>query len=373
MTDNFISFSTYQENTYKKWRHSILIISFVLSTFVLGIEVFMYYVLKTDPSRTDVNRSYIILRIIVPSVMNFGSFFTALLVQYSKKISMQTKNYFSTFPSFMLCSVLAIFHNFFQVLLISHAFCFFLCSLFGDTKILKINAFCTIPAFIIAAVTFWLDPETGEIYYRFLTIITATAIILSAFVFANTILTSQAEKIKYINHNYERQTALIEELRIDPLTKLYNRTALQETLVSIISRSDSEEIPPSLAIMDLDFFKSVNDQYGHINGDAVLITISDIIRKRMVSSRKAFRFGGEEFVLLFENTSAEQVSYILESIRKDFASTKFNFAPDKSFTLSAGISKIQNDDSPSIWIERADKALYYAKTHGRNQIKIFEE
>lgn len=373
MAENFINFEKYHEHTNSKWRKSILIISLVLSLLILGIEIFMFFVLKQDIERTNITLQYIFIRIVVPSIMDFGALFTALLFQLDKKTSMPVKNYFSTFPALMFCSVLAIFHNYFQILLISPAFCFFISSLFGDTKVLKTNGILTVPVFIVAAITFWFDPETGESYYKFLTLITAVTLISSAFVFANTVLTSQAEKLKYIHQTYKRQTALIEELRIDPLTKLYNRTALQETLISSISRSDTEQIKPSLAIMDLDFFKHVNDEYGHINGDLVLITLAEIITKIMSSSRKAFRFGGEEFVLLFEGFSQEQVRDRLDSIRKTFSETRFSFAPDKSFTLSAGIAEIKSGDNPSSWIERADKALYFAKEHGRNQIKISEE
>lgn len=372
MSEENQSFKLYQKHTYEKWRKTIGIASSIIAVIILCIEIGMFFVLKADKERTDVNGIYITIRIVVPTLLNLSALLISLLITKNKKTSVQTKNLFSTLSFLVICSVIAIFHNFFQVLMICPAFCFFLGAIFGDIKILKIDGLITIPVFIIATITFWNDPETGVAYYKILTLVTSIAIILCGYFCSCTIVTHQAEKLDYIYKSYKRQTELIEELKIDPLTKLYNRNALQETLVSLINRTHKKQTEPYLAILDLDFFKNVNDQFGHIAGDAVLITISDIIKEKMGSYRKAFRFGGEEFMLIFENTSKDNVTQIINDIRQTFSHTKFPFAQNKTFTLSAGISVLQQDDLPAIWIDRADKALYYAKTHGRDQIKFSE-
>lgn len=370
---NIDDFEKYQNYTYTLWQKSILFTCLIVSIVILCFEIFSYTTLLKNSERVVFSFNYILLRIITPSLLNFGAFLTGFIAKRNNKISVKAKNYLSTFSVFMICSVLSIFHNFFHVLLAAPACCFFVSSVFGDTKILRVNAILTIISYTVAAICFWFDPATGSSTYKLLTIAITAALILCAYLFSQTIVKSQAEKLDYIHLNYKRQTVLIEELKIDPLTRLYNRKALRGTLTRTISRSRGEDIKPFLVIIDIDDFKKINDKYGHIRGDEVLTLISYVIKNNMGSFRKAFRFGGEEFVLLFDDSFPSQVIYTVESIRADFEKARFEFAPEKAFTLSAGIAALKKKDDPTFWLDRADKALYSAKAHGKNQIKLSDE
>lgn len=372
MNDNIDDFEKYQQHTYSQWQRSILFTSFIVAIVLLSFEIFSYTTLLKNSERVVFSFGYIFLRILSPTLLNFSALLASFLVIHNKKISMNVKNYFSTFSLFMICSVVAIFHNFFHVLLVTPAFCFFASSVFGDTKILRLNLILTIFSYTAAALCFWYDPATGTNVYKLLSIAVTAAMIACSYLFALSIVKHQAEKLEYIHLNYKRQTALIEELKIDPLTRLYNRTALKQALTRTIARSRGEGIKPFIVIIDIDDFKKINDKYGHIHGDEVLSNISHILKSNMGSFRKAFRFGGEEFILLFDDSFPSQVIYTVEAIRFDMARSRFNFAPDKSFTLSAGIAPLAKSDDPVLWIDRADKALYYAKTHGKNQIQVSE-
>lgn len=369
MVEEQLNFTDYQLHTYNRWQKTILRTSLLAALLTLGAEILIYFTLRQDVNRTDVNGFYVLIRIIIPTVINSGALLLGKII-YSSNVKVELKNFFASFSFFVVTSVLAVFHNFFPLLLICPAFSLVQASIFGDRKILQITGLLSIVTMIAAAITYWLDPETGDVFYKILTLGTNATLTVCCYIFANSVLKSQIEKIEHIHATYKRQTAIIEELKIDPLTQLSNRTAMQSAIEGVLSRASDKGLS-YLAILDLDFFKNVNDTYGHVAGDKVLITLSEII-KNTISYRNAFRFGGEEFVLLFEDATREQVNYAIALIRRDFSVTRFDFAKDKSFTLSAGVAINKKDDTSASWISRADKALYHVKTTGRNNVKFTE-
>ena len=92
----------------------------------------------------------------------------------------------------------------------------------------------------------------------------------------------------------------------------------------------------------------------------------------MGGTRQAFRYGGEEYVLLFEDSMQAPDLHLVDGIRSAFENERFEFAPDLSFTLSAGIAEYKDEYNEKMWLDVADKAMYYSKEHGRNQIHVAE-
>lgn len=125
-----------------------------------------------------------------------------------------------------------------------------------------------------------------------------------------------------------------------------------------------------LAVFDIDHFKRVNDQYGHVCGDEVLLKLSQKMKAFFRSSDLLFRFGGEEFVIILEPIPYEMAERTLERFREKIASN--NFPLVNKITVSGGYVKITDADYPTAFIERADQALYYAKSHGRNNVCSYE-
>ena len=120
-----------------------------------------------------------------------------------------------------------------------------------------------------------------------------------------------------------------------------------------------------LAMIDIDHFKRVNDNYGHLIGDEVLLLLSRLMRAHFRFHDQLYRFGGEEFVVLMRCHGEAEASCVLERLRK--TTEKHPFPQVGAITISIGFSEIKVGDSPSGAFERADKAVYYAKEHGRNQ------
>lgn len=367
------NFVEYKEHTFARLQNRLLIIGYISATIIFTIELSIYLLLlKIEPAVVE-DGTYFLIRVLVPTITNFGTLIVVSQIKLrSKKLTVEQKNFLVSIGIFVISSILSIFHSFYQILLISSSIPFFICSVFGDTKILKKIGIMTIPVFIITAIVFWLDEATGAVQDKITTLICDLAFIISSFLFGSTIVKTQAEQLKYVSSTYEKQTELIEELKIEPLTRLYNRNAMDQALKVVIKRAVSSKYVPILVMTDLDFFKKVNDYYGHVFGDEVLITLSGIIKKNMGSSRNAFRYGGEEFVLLFTANTLDSVIETLEDIRLDLVQADYSVKPNKPITLSVGVAVYEEGWDAKQWIENADKALYQAKENGRNQIKIYQ-
>lgn len=158
-----------------------------------------------------------------------------------------------------------------------------------------------------------------------------------------------------------------EELAItDRLTGLYNRLKLDEVLNYEIAQTRRYETPLSIIIIDIDHFKSVNDTYGHQTGDMVLIEAAQILRSCSRASDTSGRWGGEEFLIILPNTNLSGALEAAEKIRMAIENYPFSVVGQK--TASFGVSEFLANENENSFIERADQALYRAKTGGRNQV-----
>jgi diguanylate cyclase (GGDEF)-like protein len=159
----------------------------------------------------------------------------------------------------------------------------------------------------------------------------------------------------------------------DGLTGLYNHRRFQENLTEEFKRLNRHLSPVSLMLTDIDYFKKVNDNYGHPAGDIVLKGVSKIIRKEIRDVDMPARYGGEEFAVILPGTDAEGAKNIAERLRKAVMDT--NFSADGKLlkiTISIGIAAAPVDaKGKEELIEKADKALYHAKHNGRNQSVIW--
>jgi len=126
--------------------------------------------------------------------------------------------------------------------------------------------------------------------------------------------------------------------------------------------------PLSLAVIDIDFFKKINDGYGHQTGDKVLKVVAHFVSKKLREIDFIARFGGEEFVLILPETTTEQSLILLNRIREKLANTPFKTGDEKiTVTVSIGVAQFKEDDTGETVFARADEALYQAKESGRNQ------
>ena len=157
----------------------------------------------------------------------------------------------------------------------------------------------------------------------------------------------------------------------DPLTGIANRHALEPTLNSELLLSKRHQKPLSLLLIDIDHFKSINDNYGHNCGDYVLASIAQQITHRIRESDLFYRFGGDEFVLILRETSEEGAMILAERIREDLSQANYTYKRAPIHTsVSIGIATAVESDDPESILERADRALYRAKDAGRDLVSL---
>ncbi|TDW60022.1 GGDEF domain-containing protein [Oceanimonas baumannii] len=185
-------------------------------------------------------------------------------------------------------------------------------------------------------------------------------------------LENEVGKLKQQTSDYRRRlTSQNEKLMIDGLTQIYNRTALDERLKVDFARWQKTQSPLCIVLLDVDFFKKINDQYGHLAGDKALRLIARTLRNSLKESDFIARFGGEEFAILMLDVDPILLHRPLHQLRQKIEAIPFSFKQERvTITVSIGATLLQPGDTITTALERADQALYRAKNAGRNQLVI---
>jgi diguanylate cyclase (GGDEF)-like protein len=232
---------------------------------------------------------------------------------------------------------------------------------------------------------FWLYPTLTTIFYmlsaHFAALVSGILLIVSSTlvysqvdttymmtIFATLVLTytfAYAFSLKMYKQNYQ----LNHKVKTDPLTTLGNRRALDETLQLISNEKVfKKRANYTMLLLDIDHFKSINDQFGHDCGDMVLKKFASLLMLGIRGKDRAFRFGGEEFVIILEETKLQNGLSLAENLLKDIEAFSWPISPDNKITASGGIAQYHPNESIKEWLARTDAALYKAKNAGRNKV-----
>lgn len=185
------------------------------------------------------------------------------------------------------------------------------------------------------------------------------------------IQTHMTDEIKRANQVISELTHKVQELEqtsnLDPLTKVFNRRALNSYLGNVFANKHID-YNFHLLMLDIDNFKKLNDSYGHITGDKILIFIASLLRKALRDGDKIFRYGGEEFTIILDRNSDEQAFNIANRLVKLIKANNLIYLGEQIVvTASVGMTKLlSTDTSPEDILSRADKALYISKSNGKN-------
>ncbi len=174
--------------------------------------------------------------------------------------------------------------------------------------------------------------------------------------------------VLWYNRRLKRMNAVLERLaRTDPLTDLPNRSRLNELFRREVERAQRYRRPFSIVILDIDHFKRVNDELGHLAGDRTLQVFAGVVRDSVRGADTVGRWGGEEFLVLCPETTAEEAVQLAERLRGALRATQFEGG--RIHTLSAGVAAFREGDSVDALLHRADTALYRAKNGGRDRVE----
>ena len=183
---------------------------------------------------------------------------------------------------------------------------------------------------------------------------------------------SELEKLMIV---FSNQQLLLDRNNHDVLTSLLNRQSFEQRITRITDarrqrHNESKSNCYCFAILDIDLFKHVNDNFGHLYGDEVLILFANIMETTFRHDDMLFRYGGEEFAVILKDIDLDVATIVLDRFRHIVE--QYDFPQIGTITISIGVTSINTDSSRVEVISRADKALYYAKENGRNQVHSFE-
>ena len=186
-------------------------------------------------------------------------------------------------------------------------------------------------------------------------------------------MNTMRRRVSEAEHEVERLMAELsqasEMVRVDSLTGALNRKGMEEAMQREVARTRRHDAPLSIALLDIDNFKQINDQLGHRTGDLALQHLANVTRETIRPQDTLARFGGEEFVILLPDTDMDDAVKAMERVQREL--TRRYFMSDNNkllITFSAGVSVLSGNEEPSEAIRRADQAMYLAKRAGKNRV-----
>jgi diguanylate cyclase len=184
-------------------------------------------------------------------------------------------------------------------------------------------------------------------------------------------LSDEVTRANEVIHALLEQVKTLEvKTSLDPLTKTFNRYALHEHLRALLEK-EHLDFNIFVLMIDADNFKSINDQFGHIAGDKVLIFLAKLFKKALRDGDRVYRFGGEEFIILLNRTDVEGATMVAERLLTLCRNNKPLFQNQQiTVTLSIGMTQLKEKDTIDTLIERSDSALYKAKSNGKDRLEM---
>lgn len=229
---------------------------------------------------------------------------------------------------------------------------------------------CLAAMFIIGAISVWYAHKlTGRIYVlqRFMKRLTEEEFEAEL---PSNLLQLQDELGDLARSGRRMQESIRRQVELDELTQLYNRRFGDKQLQQMRTQIGESGVPYCVAIGDIDFFKKVNDEYGHEAGDVVLTRVSRLLRECTVCKGVVCRWGGEEFLMIMEDCTLEQAVEILQKLLDTIEEQEIEYQGRTiRVTMSMGVVAVEEKEEIDDILRNADSKLYYAKSHGRNQLR----
>ncbi len=311
--------------------------------------------------------------IVGPSLLMLAVTVLADQFVQSRRFPLLYKEYAVISLILFFCTFLCFVHGIVAVLLATFVIPVFASSLFANLKMTRRIFMLSQIALILSA--FRMHFFTARIYEHWIwyEALTASGILLAAYLMTKVFIRYGQYNISSLIDSYNSQKSLREQLKRDAFTGLYNRRTYEEVLLRLMSECRASNACLSMAILDLDNFKEINDTYGHAAGDKVLLRLAHILMSNQNANVHAFRLGGEEFVLLLKEYCVHDAYKVCEGIRSIMESSSVPDVSNKRVTFSCGLVCMnkQHTDPVSLF-KAADSALYKAKNSGKNKIMLYD-
>ncbi len=334
----------------------------VIACVFIDICFFVFYYLTHNAQAADPVQ-YVLLRIVSPFTLNLLSFLVARLVNSNEKATDQAKTYVCCFALLTIAGSMSFFHSYFVVLLCAPALCMTFSTVFHDRKLMVLELiYCLILIYGSSHFIMLENPDKTDYYTEQMVVAICMTLLFTIVAFAMEAYSSSV--VLVLQKSNTKQEEYKEQLDVDWLTGVFSRSYFQTQADRMLKRCRGDN-PVTFAVIDIDDFKSVNDTYGHENGDEVLVNLGRLIKEYNSDKCYTGRYGGEEFVFVFEGDDARTHRRILEEIRERFSLQHYKFM-EKSVTFSCGMITVYQPEKFENVFAKADQNLYISKGKGKN-------
>lgn len=318
--------------------------------------------------------SYWISFIILPSLGMLAANILADFLVRSNRLPLINKEYITLFLILFFCVFLCLVHSIVAVLLGVFIIPVLISTVFSNKKLTRLTFILSQVFLLLSGLKMHLFSTRVFDFWIWLEMLTAYGLLLAAYLLAKVLIIYGQDSISNLNHIYDDKLSLEKQLQLDHLTGLNNRKAYDEVLPQLIEECRAANLPLSIAVLDLDDFKQINDIYGHVTGDRALLKLAEIFRRNMPENTYVFRVGGEEFVLLFRDYHVDEAAKICESLLFLIRSSSLPEMNGEEVTFSCGVAGMgAHLADPVSLFKAADSALYSAKNNGKNQIVVYDK
>ncbi len=364
---------TISHELHEKWRQVLFRTCIYIGFIIFFTEFLIFIFNKHSQSFSPAIIHYLIFYLALPSLLNLIFIVGAYFILKSEKTSEKAKNYTVALLFFLICACVQCFHYTFPAILCVPCIAVFITVIFLDINLTRLIFGLSYGSLLLAFLIARFEADRA-VEVLFLDCVVAGIMIFCAYLVAKVLTRYTNEQAQSIHNSYLKQMELIQEAKTEPLTGLLNRRAMVDVLSQAVYQDAESRKPLIMAVIDLDDFKKVNDTYGHRKGDEVLITLADILKRNTPGDEQVFRYGGEEFVLLFSGHTITEVVAMINKMHQEFGAHKFDFGEGSQITFSCGIAEYADSAwSTSEFFEKADQTLYLAKSCGKNQNQIYEK
>ncbi len=350
----------------EKWRFLMIRYLFYIVLMIFALEIaVLFYVNRYHMLSSNVS-TYLLKYTLFPTLTNVCSLMLGYHILKRDDVSYAIKNYVPIVCMIIFCFVIATVHNFFYITAAVFIIPVMMSSFYGSRTITTKTVLACAVILIYTTICNGYDASDLDKRMRILNGVVAGFLLAASYLLSLIMMKQMQEKEKVLKDSILARYDLEERLRRDPLTGLYNHTEFYAYLENKISHREELEAGIHLAVIDIDYFKQVNDVYGHEKGNVILIELAKMMVRYCGSEGHVCRYGGEEFAIIFTNIDKEEVINRMDGMREEL--TRQTYIPDVRISVSIGIAAYRPKMTSQSLFDKADQAMYLAKKKGRNQV-----
>lgn len=358
------------QNIDQRWLHIHFKMTAVITSFIFLFELVIGKVMYDTGQINATMGIYLLKFLIIPSMINIIIVLIEGYILKSDKISLEIKIYTISLLFVILCFNVFTVHGGFSALFYIFTTPIVLTAIYSKYLLTISTSILSVTSFVISEIFIKWDMDKIGVFENSLTmsnfIIAIFIIITFSGISLVIIYFERAKNNAWIKKDFERHH-LKYKVNIDELTTLFNRVSLREALDDL--NEDTQGNNYAFVMIDLDNLKLLNDQHGHIVGDNCLISLGKIMKEEC-GETKVFRYGGDEFSIIFKNYPLGKVLTICRSIQKEFSRISREYKIDSPLTLSIGVAEYDGVSSPTELIKNSDLALYESKKE-KDKITVY--